>query len=553
MLIDFQPLSYAYLQFIATFGADGFQYCLTVALLGITLFQTLRPRGRLASAPAFCGVLLLSLFAIRLPTLFPTLYNPDEAQMVAGARRLFVDPVFWRSVDGTTGGPLLYYALALLRLAGLPLNFATARIANLLCVWGMIVFLYMAARLLMPEWAARMSILPLHLAAMQIRFHEFLQYSSESLPNALIALSVWLSFRCYAADRAKYPGKPRWWFLLGVSLALFPIAKLQATPMAAFLGAAAVAIWLKRDSRQWQSAGWLLAGGASVLAALIVLFACFGLYGDFYQSYWINNLLYARQPELAWTPALLLKFFFLTEDMRRILVWPVVFIVLVVLHQAWQRKWRPSPAGILAMGLFLASLYAIMQPGRPFHHYLLFLLVPVFLGVVAAFRAELSSGFRPAVLGAVFLFVTVVVPVFQQSDAEAVLTAFAALPEVQTTPEEKRLAEIANPGDLVAVWGWYPELYVLTGTVPATREAQTQRQIEDGPQRAYYRKRFLDDMRRTPPKVFVDAVAPSRPRFRDRDKEGSDAVPELREYLSSQFELAGQVNDVRFYVRRSHQ
>src|SRR5882724_7824274 len=55
----------------------------------------------------FALLLLVCLLAWRWP---PLLYNqelnPDEAQLIAGAVTLAHDPVFWRSVDGGTAGPL---------------------------------------------------------------------------------------------------------------------------------------------------------------------------------------------------------------------------------------------------------------------------------------------------------------------------------------------------------------------------------------------------------------------------------------------------------------
>src|SRR5689334_20995257 len=58
--------------------------------------------GRFAGA-GFAGMLLLFLVAWRWPFLLCAHeYNPDESQFVAGALTLAHDPVFWRSVDGTT-------------------------------------------------------------------------------------------------------------------------------------------------------------------------------------------------------------------------------------------------------------------------------------------------------------------------------------------------------------------------------------------------------------------------------------------------------------------
>lgn len=55
-------------------------------------------------AIAFC------LLAFRWPGwLFHNEFNPDESQFISEALTLRHDPLFWRSVDGTTHGPLDVY------------------------------------------------------------------------------------------------------------------------------------------------------------------------------------------------------------------------------------------------------------------------------------------------------------------------------------------------------------------------------------------------------------------------------------------------------------
>ena len=40
-------------------------------------------------------------------------------------------------------------------------------------------------------------------------------------------------------------------------------------------------------------------------------------------------------------------------------------------------------AGVLAVGLLAAAIYQIYRPGRPFWHYLMFLLVPAGMALIA--------------------------------------------------------------------------------------------------------------------------------------------------------------------------
>ena len=71
-----------------------------------------RPAGNGLTAALDFLVLFCFLLAWRWPFLLSAEeYNPDESQFIAGAITLAQDPVFFRSVDGTTSGPLNFYAL----------------------------------------------------------------------------------------------------------------------------------------------------------------------------------------------------------------------------------------------------------------------------------------------------------------------------------------------------------------------------------------------------------------------------------------------------------
>ena len=87
-------------------------------LLFVQIYSAVRQESagragpRHATAWHDAAVLFLFLFAWRWPFLLvASEFNPDESQLIAGTITLAHDPVFWRSVDGTTSGPLNFYVL----------------------------------------------------------------------------------------------------------------------------------------------------------------------------------------------------------------------------------------------------------------------------------------------------------------------------------------------------------------------------------------------------------------------------------------------------------
>ena len=102
--LDAHPASYWIPAILATLALIGW------IALGVRAAAREKPLRH--SGWVFAVLLLLFLAAWRWPYFFAASeYNPDESQFIAGAMALAHDPVFWRSVDGVTSGPLDFYAL----------------------------------------------------------------------------------------------------------------------------------------------------------------------------------------------------------------------------------------------------------------------------------------------------------------------------------------------------------------------------------------------------------------------------------------------------------
>jgi hypothetical protein len=279
-------------------GFDGYQIGLIFAFLAALCGIAFLAKGRgLAVINRFCPpwlyclLLIGTLFIARLPTFLPGCLNPDEAMFVAGAMKLRHYPVFWLSLDGATSGPLNYYPLTLLNILGLPLDFATARVLNVLCIGGAIAVVYCIARLSMAEWAARLTPLPPLAAAMAFRGSDFLHYSSECVSVLLIAVGTWLLFAENLSNRADWPRG----VAIGLVAVLIPLAKLQAAPIAATIVAGAFAnalFWRRRD--KWRRFFYVSLGLTAGIAGLLVFLVGFGIFGTFQRSYITANIVKAN-------------------------------------------------------------------------------------------------------------------------------------------------------------------------------------------------------------------------------------------------------------------
>ena len=139
-------------------------YLLAGVVIFASQYKTLSNRAYLS-----LGVLLLAF--MRLPVIvFNRELNQDESQMLSHAITLLQDPVYWRSVDGTTIGPLDNYLLVLPKLLGFQIDYSAARFMGLLCIAGSWLLLFSALK----NWfgisiARRVSIAPLIMYALAKR------------------------------------------------------------------------------------------------------------------------------------------------------------------------------------------------------------------------------------------------------------------------------------------------------------------------------------------------------------------------------------------------
>ena len=533
---------------------DGrFQSVVVVLLVAVcAVFALWPPRSRIWGSHWFySGLLIAAIVLSRLPWLAAGPLNPDESQFLAGARRLLFDPVFWRSVDGNTSGPLNFYALLVPRIIGFPLDYATAHLVNSICFGTLCAATYLASRGLLTEKLARLSALPVLALAMNFRNAELMHYSSECLSIALLGIALWKLSEAYQERLS-----PRGYALIGVIIGLLPLAKLQALPIGAlvFAAAAVLAVRRLRTAESEREGVALLAGVAAVLVTLGLFLLVFDLGPTFWTSYVESNILYATQDVALWSPGLFTRWV-LQPDLGPSLLGIVGFAVLALVW--WRLRERnatgaPASLRLLVFGalVFAAALYAVYRPGRPFPHYLLFMTIPA--AIIPPLAARLIRGTMESWQGCLALLVTTVaLPIlYIGSSPQPGMQRLFSERKTESTHTCDAIKQVAKPGDLVAVWGWEPYLYVCTGTVQATRDSVTALQVLPSPFRDYYRERYYQDLTRSEPRVFVDAVGPGRDFMTDRNSGSHEIDPLVGIYVAENYKLFAEVDAARVYLRK---
>jgi hypothetical protein len=83
----------------------------------------------------------------------------------------------------------------------------------------------------------------------------------------------------------------------------------------------------------------------------------------------------------------------------------------------------------------------------------------------------------------------------------------------------------------------------------ATREAHTYQEIMPSRLYDYYRARYLRDLSRHAPPVFVDTVGFGQFGFSDRSTQAHESFPALRDFVAKHYRQTADVAGTRVYVR----
>ena len=139
----------------------------------------------LYSPRLFVLAMTVTLFVCRWPVFaWYRALGLDESLTLAGAITLKYDPLFWRTVQSTTSGPLNFYPLMLPALVGMPIDNAAARIIDAALVAISLVVLFKTFQLLTDEPSARLAVLPAWCFYVTATSPDFVQYAWAVTPNA---------------------------------------------------------------------------------------------------------------------------------------------------------------------------------------------------------------------------------------------------------------------------------------------------------------------------------------------------------------------------------
>ena len=531
-------------------------FLLCGGLLAWLLFFLHRWRGW------FIPASLAVLFFLRLPSIaYNQEINPDESQMITQGRTLAVDPVYFRSVDGTTIGPLDSYALIAPSWIGLPFDYTSARLLGFLLIAGSLFFLYKTARHWFGERPAQLALLPVLFTLGLTQNGDLLSYCSELVPIFLLSVGTWL---LSGIDSRRQPAYGTL-FLIGLLLGLVPLGKLQGAPLAAVLGVGAFVIILRQQTRWLQKLTQLALLGLGTLTfpiAFVGMAWANGLYDDFWLFYIEGNLRYGGNTD-HWQNIINFPRHLAKGQEFGGLVDFGLLLTLAAVGRYVTMAERPvvSETWAVRLGFIglsaLSAFYAVTRTGTEFVHYFFFMVGPLFLLLAVAWKVLLlphkSPAFRLIRRLAPVLFLTVLAGKSVLNHAQGASPGFYPYNRLElSTPQPpvvQQIRKYAGEGETLVVWGWRCDYYVSAKMRQGTAENHSERCVFQSPMTPIYQQRYLNDFYRSFPPVFVDAVGSQNMWLTDHKTQGHEIIKPLGAFVKAHYKFIGTENDARIYVR----
>ena len=542
----------------------------------------------LRSPAVFCIALALMLLSGRWPWLTVAReLNPDESCFLAQAWRYTQDIIPWRATHSGTSGPLTPWLLAALWQCGAPLSYQTAHVTAAVLQILMLCLTYATIRMLAGEVSARTATMPMALLLARTGDPNFFHRSSEHVPLVLLA-----GCACAAAAAASPRSLPVGWLLLAGALAgAVPFAKLQAVPLALVLVLIiAGGVWQRTVSARdrLRAGAALVAGGVLVPACVLGLVVAGGAWDEFWSLYIEANLAYGDKKNVG-TPLVMRAAGLIAESpMFMILCGTTAAVTglaaaFCVAGSRVQKTATFWPALASTTALVAVAIFSVGKPGYAFRHYLMLLTLPCMLLTGASLAALLSTDNREVVASwrpmqprawAFFVAAAAVPALVALRCVTAGTMSFlegtdpakylVKLSSSRPSAESRVIDGMTLPADEIAVWGWRPDIYIEAARRPAVREVESSVAMIPGPFRDAARRRFLQDIERNKPRLFVDAVCWAGhvigcweiwgPELVDIRYGGHETFPELGDYIARNYVGREQVlyykSSIRIYERR---
>ncbi|TDB68939.1 hypothetical protein [Arundinibacter roseus] len=503
-------------------------------------------------SPVFLAVILLIASIFRVLNLNNAEGNEDTSTWLASVLSMEHYPnTWWTLLNFSDSRPLTVLPLFIAAKLGVVPTYASAQLLGVSLWLGTIGVFYAMLRLWTSAALALLWSWFLCLFIGTTGYFDYISYNSEHVSVLMISLASYGYLRY--EFRQKLSGF--WAFLLGMLLGSLLYAKFQNIPMGLVI--ATYLAYLLAYRRAYGSLIAFVAGGIVPTLGVHLYYAWHDSVATFWNGYFWNYYYYSYSTEFssqsmtARFDPVRIGYFIFRSRFHGLYFIPLLAACLAGILFLWPSFRLLSKTqkrlGSFAVLLLGTSVYASVQSGNFFDHYLLYLLVP-FTFLAAWLCTVQPPGNRQRLILAMAFAGAVVQGSFNLYTRQPLETP------VSHRLDKKLVAMIranGQPNDRLVVWGWADRLYVQTRRAAGYRNSHTHHLfMKTSSLYPFREKLFLEDIQRNRPALFVDASVKGIS-IMENMLLPHDRFPAIAACIRQLYEPIGSVDGVRFYRRRT--
>lgn len=500
-------------------------------------------------------ILLLIFFGRFNSSIFGyELLNTDEFVIAAKASRLMSDYSFYE-FDGDTSGILNAVFLMWPGLLNFDLTYLSLRLSAVLAVSLLLFFTYKIISLYCGKKLTFFLSLPIILFFAFTKDPDFLHYTNELISILLILISLFIYLKHFDNLNSLRI------FLISSVLGLVLFAKMQFFPIACLL---ILTINLKFIFQDRNFKNFIISSCSFIFPTLIITSYYFvnnEIKDLFYNVlYFPLSDLFARneitkkeliigsnslQSIIQSNKKTILIDHLIQNSFFHLLYLYFLYFSFLYLKNASKLNIQNLILPFLNFRVFILALtiiftlFIIFITGSVHRHYFINLLplVPIFIATYFGLNKR-SININPN-FGFLFflIFVFIISLSFENKkfySKNFVHKNFLSNKISFYSPEIYQYFVLDKKKDKILVWGWKPEIYLLSGLYPSNRETTNLKQIDFRQGRNYFRERFVKEFFKNNPEIFID-YAKKEALFYSDEKYGVSSFVELQERISQKY------------------
>ena len=469
--------------------------------------------------------------------------NVDESQMMANAIRLEKNGYNIFEFDGTSSGFLNSLILNWPNLFGLDVTFLSTRLTAIMIITLTFFFCYLFFRTEINKILSFLLILPSIILFAFTHDSDYVHYSSELLSTLFIIICLY-GYKVYLKKKEKnflYVG------IFLVSLIIF--SKTQIIPTAtALVLSIFIILFVEKNYKVSLNCVLLFLGPISLV---LLIYTYKGFLYDYYLNYFEfsksvvskysigENISNSNSSDIDSTGSNKFKKYIIYNSVFHFFYFQILITFLLSLFLLRKKKYKIlfNNIFILITICIFSVLASILITGSVYRHYFIPLVSLSSLFVGSIFIVVKEEILNLKIYKLIFYFLCLIF--FSTFVLEKEKFYSKKLKKIVYSSEEinfysPKLLDYLKPinGSLY-VWGWHPQLYVLSNLYPSGRATISQKNIQNYSNKEYFNNRLLSDLNKNKPDIIFDYVKPKSFLYTDKSKSIKNSI--LKSLLDSEY------------------